>query len=132
MRSQESAAWTGKVGENNAGGEDGEGRGDEAVCRSTTVVPNCPTAATTSHNQTALPQLICNQVVTSAAAAILVLQPLQPALANELPSIALPPQTGSAKSFQQASVDVADAAYPVVKGLQARAVAPLASKAVSG
>ena len=78
-------------------------------------------------------------MLAAVAAGVLWLQPLHayanelPSLmiANELPSIILPAETERAKTFQQASVDVADAAYPVVMGLKAKSVAPLASKVVA-
>ena len=57
------------------------------------------------------------------------------AVANEpaaLPTIMLPPASqNSVPTFQQASVRFADSLIPVVAGLKARPVAPLASKAVA-
>ena len=47
-----------------------------------------------------------------------------------LPSLSLPASERT-PTFQEASLSVADAAYPVVKGLTSRAVAPLAGKAVT-
>ena len=58
-------------------------------------------------------------------------QPAQPAVAEEgLPSISMPTVV-RAKTFQEASVDVAMDAYPVVKSLKAGPVASLGTKVVS-
>jgi len=58
----------------------------------------------------------------------------QPCLSEDLPSlpsIALPADSERMRTFQEASTDVAMAAYPLVQSLQAKNVAPLASKTVA-
>ena len=61
----------------------------------------------------------------------LLAQPAQPAMAAEgLPSIGMP-SVVRAKTFQEASVDVAMDAYPLVKSLKAGPVASLGTKVVS-
>ena len=61
----------------------------------------------------------------------LLAQPAQPAVAAEgLPSIGMPTVV-RAKTFQEASVDVAMDAYPLVKSLKAGPVASLGTKVVS-
>ena len=50
---------------------------------------------------------------------------------DALPSIGLPSQEERAPTFQEASVDFANSLIPIVGGLKAKPVAPLAAKTVS-